>query len=92
MGTEGCGGGNKVSGAPGWFRAIWVYIGGRSRSVELRGAHEGGGHASLPRGSLVSFLTSTPGPLDHVCSKKDPREGFIPFGFCLIFLFCETLK
>ena len=30
-------------GAPGCFRGIWVYIGGRSRSVELRGAHEGGG-------------------------------------------------
>ena len=32
-------------GAPGYFRGIWVYIGGRSRSVELRGAHEGGGRA-----------------------------------------------
>ena len=30
-------------GAPGWFRGICVYIGGRSRSMELRGAHEGGG-------------------------------------------------
>ena len=30
-------------GAPGWFRGTWVYIGGRSRSVELRGAHECGG-------------------------------------------------
>ena len=30
-------------GAPGCFRGIWIYIGGRSRSVELRGAHEGGG-------------------------------------------------
>ena len=34
-------------GAPGCFRGIWIYIGGRSRSVELRGAHEGGG---VPRG------------------------------------------
>ena len=34
-------------GAPRCFRGIWVYIGGRSRSVELRGAHEGGG---APRG------------------------------------------
>ena len=32
-------------GAPRCFRGIWVYIGGRSMSVELRGAHEGGGHA-----------------------------------------------
>ena len=30
-------------GAPGCFLGTWVYIGGRSRSVELRGAHEGGG-------------------------------------------------
>ena len=34
-------------GAPGYFWGIWIYIGGRSRSVELRGAHEGGG---APRG------------------------------------------
>ena len=36
-------------GAPGCFWGIWIYIyiGGRSRSVELRGAHEGGG---APRG------------------------------------------
>ena len=46
-GTEGCGVEIGFRGAPGWFRGIWVYIGGRSRSVELRGAHEGGG---APRG------------------------------------------
>ena len=85
-------------GAPGWFRGTCVYIGGRSRSVELRGAHEGGGarpggrRASLPRGLLAAFLTSTPSPLDHVCSKNHSPEGFIPFGLRLIFLFCETLK
>ena len=85
-------------GAPGCFWGIWVYIGGRSRSVELRGAHKGGGRAqggkctSLPRGLLASFLTSTPSPLDHVCSKNNSPEGFIPFGLRLIFLFCETLK
>ena len=72
-------------GAAGWFRGIWVYIGGRSRSVELRGAHEGGGRtqegrrASLPCGLLASFLTSTPSPLDHVCLKNNSPEGFIPF-------------
>ena len=87
-------------GAPGCFLGTWVYIGGRSRSVELRGAHKGGGrarggggrHASLPRGLLASFLTSTPSLLDHVCSKNNSAEGFIPFGLRLIFLFCETLK
>ena len=50
------------------------------------------GHALHPRGRLGCCLTSTPSPLDHVCSKKIAPEGFIPFGLCLIFLFCETLK
>ena len=39
-------------GALGCFRGIWVYIGGSSTSVELRGAHEGvgapGGQRHLP--------------------------------------------
>ena len=37
-------------GAPGCFLGTWIYIGVRSRSVELRGAHEGGG---APRGAGV---------------------------------------
>ena len=41
-------------GAPGCFLGIWVFIGGRSTSVELRGAHEGGG-APTPLGAL-SYL------------------------------------
>ena len=32
-------------GAPGCLRGTWTYIGGRSRSVEERGAHKGGGRA-----------------------------------------------
>ena len=54
--------------------------------MELRGAHEGGGHANppgralLPRGRLAEFQTSTPSLVDGVRSKKDHREGFIPFG------------
>ena len=50
------------------------------------------GRTLLPHGLLASFLTSTPSLLDHVCSKNNSPEGFIPFGFRLIFLFCETLK
>ena len=61
-------------------------------SVELRGAHEGGGRAPLPRGLLVRFLTSTPSPLDHVCSENHIPEGFIPLGLRLIFISFETLK
>ena len=54
--------------------------------MELRGAHEGGGRAYptgcalLSRGLLVESQTSTPSLLDCFWSKKDPREGFIPFG------------
>ena len=47
--------------------------------MELREAHEGGGRPSLPRGGLVASLTSTPSFLNCVCSKKDPRESFVPF-------------
>ena len=67
-------------------------------SVEQQGAHEGGGRAQggrrapLPRGHLISSLTSTLSLLDCVCSKNDPREGFIPFGLRLIFCFFEILK
>ena len=32
-------------GAPGCFQGICVYIGERSRSVEQKGAHKGGGRA-----------------------------------------------
>ena len=32
-------------GAPGCLGGTWMYIGGRSRSVEQRGAHEDGGRA-----------------------------------------------
>ena len=66
--------------------------------MEQQGAHEGGqraqpwGRAGHSRGRLACFLTSTPSPLDHVCSKKIAPEGFIPFGLRLIFLFFETPK
>ena len=43
--TEGCGGGNSFRGALGCFRGPWIYIRGRSRLVDARGAHEGGGRA-----------------------------------------------
>ena len=42
-------------GAPRCLRGIWIYIGGISRSVEERGAHEGGGRAPcLVASSIVS--------------------------------------
>ena len=50
------------------------------------------GRALLPRGRLAEFQTSTLSFLDCFRSKKDHREGFIPFGLRLVFLFYETLK
>ena len=66
------------------FRVRGVYIGEGSRSMELRGAHEGGGRAHprglgrglLPRGFLAAFLTSTPSLLDCVCSKNRSSRRF----------------
>ena len=40
-------------GAPGCFWGTWVYIGGRSRSVELQGVREGGGVPSCLVASLL---------------------------------------
>ena len=83
-------------GAPGCFRRIWVYIGGRSKSVELRGAHEGEGRtqgwqarlpASWPPCSFLDDYSKSPG---SVCSKNNSPDGFIPFGFRLIYLLRNT--
>ena len=47
--------------------------------MRVGGAPRGVGCALDPRGHLVASQTSTPSLLDCVCSKNDPREGFIPF-------------
>ena len=84
--------------APGSLGGTWIYIGGRSTSVDAREAHETrgralqGGGTLLSRGSVGCFLTCTPSPLDHVHSKNHASEGFIPFGLRLIFLSFEILK
>ena len=62
------------------------YVGGATRGPR------GWGRALLPRGRLVASPTSSPSLLVCFRSKKDHREGFIPFGLRLVFLFCETLK
>ena len=67
-------------------------IRGATRGPRGWGRALGGRRASLPRGHLEAFLTSTPSLLDHVRSKNNSPEGFIPFGLRLIFFFCETLK
>ena len=47
------------------------------------------GGAPLPRGHLKASLASTPSLLDFFHSKNNFYEGFIPFGFHLVFLFFE---
>ena len=65
-------------GAPRCFQGTGVYIGEGGRSVDARGAHEGGGRAGHPRGCLVCCLTSTPSLLVGICSKKDRSRRFHP--------------
>ena len=60
--------------------------------TRVGGAPTPRGPIEHPRGHLACFSTSTPSPMDHVCSKKIAPEGFIPFGLRLIFFFRETLK
>ena len=67
-------------GYPCWFGDIWEYIGARIRSGGARGAHKGGGRALRPCGRLVAPPTSSPSLLVVFLSKKNHREGFIPFG------------
>ena len=59
---------------------------------ETGGAPRRGGHALLSPGRLDYFFNCTPSSLDHVHSKNHAPEGFIPFGFRLIFLFFKILK
>ena len=54
LSIEGSGGGIGFRGAPGCFRGMSIYIGGRIRSVEQRGAHEGGGRAQGAPPCLVA--------------------------------------
>ena len=90
--TEGYGGGNSFSWSLLMFSGYMGIYRTRSRSVDFRGTHEGGARAGHPRGRLACLLTSTPSPLDHVCSKKIAPEGFIPFELRLIFLFFKIQK
>ena len=97
-GTEGCGGGIRFL-AP--YLVVWgyvsiyrrkVYVGGATGGPRGWRARPGGRRAPLPRALLVDVLPYGPSPLDHVHSENHVPEGFIPFGLCLIFFFCETLK
>ena len=84
-GTEGCGGENRVSWCSWMFSGYMgkyrrkKYADGAVRGPRGWGVHLPPGRALLPRGLLASFLASTPSLLDHVCSKNNSPEGFIPF-------------
>ena len=65
----------------GVYEYIWAKeVGQGSHEGPTRvGARPGGRRASLPRGLLVHFMTSTPSHLDHACSKNHAPDGFILF-------------
>ena len=76
-------------GSPGCFQGIKVYIGERSRSVELRGAHEGGGMptpwarppASWPPRGVPDFNSKSSGlRLFQEISSRRFHSVWIPFG------------
>ena len=91
-GYRGCGGGNRVSWCSRMFSGYMsIYRMKRYVSGATRGPR-GWGRALLHRGCLTEFQTSTSSLLVCFRSKKDHREGFIPFGLRLVFLFCKTLK
>ena len=96
--VEACGGGtpnlssySMVLGYMGIYRRK-KSVGGASRGPRDRGCAQGGGRALLSPGLLEASLACTPSLPDHVRSKNNAPEGFIPFGLCLIFLFFEILK
>ena len=84
-GIEGCGGGKVVSWLPLMFlgyKSIYMrkkYVGGATRGPRGWGRGYPPRRALLPLSHLVAFLTSTPSLLVCFRSKKDHREGFIPF-------------
>ena len=98
LGTEGCGGGNRVP-CCSWMFSGYKSIYRRRRSVRgaTRGPRgwgrtQGVGRAPDPRGHLEASQTSIPSLLDCFRSKDNSPEGFVPFGLRLIFLFFEILK
>ena len=89
-GTKGCGDGKVVSWLPMMFLGYKsIYIGGRSTSVELRGAHEGGGAptpwarppASWPPRGVPDFNSQSSGLLSfQERSSRRFHSVWIPFG------------
>ena len=69
-----------------------IIVGVKTGGSQVGGAPYPPGRTLLPRGLLVVSPTLAPSLLVCFRSKKDHHEGFIPFGFCLVFLFYEILK
>ena len=62
-------------GAPRCSRGTWIYIGGRSRSVEPRGAHVSGGRADPPRAPRLLLDVHSKSP--RLCLfQKDRSQRF----------------
>ena len=80
--------GKVFRGSPRWFQGIKVYIGERSTSVELRGAHKGEGAstpwarppASWPPHGVPGFHSKSPGLLSvQERSSRRFHSVWIPF-------------
>ena len=90
-GIEGCVGGKAVS----WLPLMFLgYNSIYRRRNQVRGATRGprGWGAPTPRVRPPASWPPRGVPDLQIFWKKDHREGFIPFGLRLVFLFCETLK
>ena len=95
---EACGGGTPdLSSVSMFLGYVGLYrrkksVGGASRGPREGRARPRGWARPLSRGFLDAPFTSTPSLLGHNLPKNHAAEGFIPFGFRLIFLFFEILK
>ena len=67
--TEGYGGGNSFRGAPRWFQGTWVYIGGRSRSVDARGPTRVGARRAPPWLPPMLLDVHSKSPGSHLFQK-----------------------
>jgi len=88
-GTEGCGGGIRVT----WYSRMFLgymgiyrrkrHVGGATGGPQRWGASLPPWAGPVPRGHPVAPLAFNPSLLSCIFSKNDPPEGFIPFGLRL---------
>src|SRR6187399_318962 len=82
-GTEGSGGGIRVSSVASMFSGYKDIYRRKKGTGGARGGPRGWGRALPPCGRLSRSLTCTPSLLCRYSSKNNAPEGFIPFGLRL---------